>query len=246
MIFNGTLIRRSLLCAVTFSSIGIASVAHGQEQPSPKPDESRSPKPESSDPPSLDDLLDIEENEDRDEGDAIAESDRRDLDTALAEEDPDDAFRRAVEDMQESADLLGDRNASGIGIQRLQQRIIDRLQILVNSAQQQQQQQQQQSPGSSSSDQQREPGRQQQQQQQQQQQREGQQQSQQADGSSQNPPPPEFADLEGGLEGAGVEWGGLPPRVRELISQGMRDRVSEMYRSLTEAYYRRLAEEADG
>lgn len=202
------------------------------------------PAPE---PPSLDDLLDLEnENDDGvDDVDAISESNRRDLDEALAEEKPGDAFRKAVEDMQQSAELLGDRNATGIGVQRLQQRIVDRLQILINSAQRQQQQQQ-----SSSSGSQQNPGRRQDQQQQQDQQggqQDGEAQARSESGESgvQDPPPPEFADLEGGLEGAGVEWGGLPPRVRDLISQGMRDRVSEMYRSLTEAYYRRLAEESD-
>ena len=206
-----------------------------------------SPKSES--PPSLDDLLEIEGAGDAGEGDAMAESDRRDLDGALAEEKPSDAFRRAVEDMQESADLLGERQASGIGVQRLQQRIIDRLQILIDSARRQQQQQQQQQQSGGSSSQQQDPGRQQQSDRQGQPQDESQRPSEaqrgSGDGRGENPPPPEFSELEGGLEGDGVEWGGLPPRVRDLISQGMRDRVSEMYRSLTEAYYRRLAEDSD-
>ena len=232
---------------VTLLTTGTASgIQSGDDPPPNDPPDTESPSP--AEPPSLDDLLDIEESEDVSEADAMAESDRRDLDDALAEEKPTDAFRKAVEDMQESADLLGDRRASGIGVQRLQQRIIDRLQILIDSARRQQQQQQQQSSSSSSSQQQQDPGRQEQsgqQQEQSQQQQESGQQTQSGDNSGQEPPPPEFSELEGGLEGTGVEWGGLPPRVRELISQGMRDRVSDMYRSLTEAYYRRLAEDSD-
>ncbi|NCF38744.1 MAG: hypothetical protein GWP75_01340, partial [Planctomycetia bacterium] len=65
------------------------------------------------------------------------------------------------------------------------------------------------------------------------------------DGSSTQPPPPESTTLEGVLDESQVEWGSLPPRVRDLITQGMRDQMSQLYRSLTEAYYRRMAEEAD-
>ena len=40
------------------------------------------------------------------------------------------------------------------------------------------------------------------------------------------------------------QWGDLPPRLREQLIQGMRERFSLIYRSLTEDYYRCLAEEA--
>jgi hypothetical protein len=46
------------------------------------------------------------------------------------------------------------------------------------------------------------------------------------------------------LEESRVEWGRLPDRVRELILQGRRDRVSTLYERITREYYRRLAEEA--
>lgn len=39
------------------------------------------------------------------------------------------------------------------------------------------------------------------------------------------------------------EWGNLPPRLRDELVQSMRERFSLIYQSLTEAYYRRLAEE---
>ena len=41
-----------------------------------------------------------------------------------------------------------------------------------------------------------------------------------------------------------IEWGRLPERVRELVLQGRRDRVSTIYERLTREYYKRLAEEA--
>ena len=47
------------------------------------------------------------------------------------------------------------------------------------------------------------------------------------------------------LAETGEQWGNLPPRLREQLIQGMGERFSLIYRSLTEAYYRRLAEEAE-
>lgn len=218
-------------------------VADDPEAPAEDPEE------ESTAPPSLDDLLGIEETEDADETDAIAEAERkRALDQVLSEEKPADAFKSAVKDMKESANLLQDGMSTGLGTQRLQIRIVDRLQILIDSARrQQQQQQQQQSSSSSSSQSQQNPGKRQDGEQSNQ---ESESQSQQRNQSSSdasasaNPPGPESAILDGEIEETGMEWGNLPPRVRERITQGMRDRVSELYRSLTEAYYKRMAEEA--
>ena len=216
-------------------------------QPPPVPESDSVEDPSLEDPPpSLDDLLDIEVPVSGTGGDAdaaIAESDRRALDAALAEQQPGQAFRSAISDMLVSTELLEVKQDTGMGTQRIQQRIVDRLQALIDSAARQQQQQQQ-SSGSSQQQQQQDPGRRQEEPEESgQEQQGGRREEGPQDGSSTQPPPPESADLEGSLEGAGVEWGGLPPRMRELISQGMRDRVSEMYRSLTEAYYRRMAEE---
>ena len=206
------------------------------------------PEEESDAPPSLDDLLGIEESEDGDDTDAIAEAERkRALDQALSEEKPADAFKSAVKDMKESANLLRDGMSTGLGTQRLQIRIVDRLQILIDSArrQQQQQQQQQQSSSSSSSQSQQDPGKRQDGEQSNQESQSQQRNQSPSDASgSADPPGPESAILDGEIEETGMEWGNLPPRVRERITQGMRDRVSELYRSLTEAYYKRMAEEA--
>ena len=40
-----------------------------------------------------------------------------------------------------------------------------------------------------------------------------------------------------------AEWGNLPPRLRDQLLQGMEDRFSNVYREITEKYYRRLAEQ---
>ncbi|MCP4837658.1 MAG: hypothetical protein GY895_23180 [Phycisphaera sp.] len=247
-IVDGSPLRKAGLLGVLLPALLVStSTAQDGGDPAPagKTVESPSEPPAGESPPSLDDLLDIEESTaDGNDDAAIAESDRRSLDAALAEQKPTEAFRSAIDDMLVSSELLEVRQDTGLGTQRLQQRIVDRLQALIDSAARQQQQQQQQQSSSSSSQQQ-DPGRREEEQNQQQQQQQQQQRNQDGpqDGSSDQPPPPESADLEGALDGAGIEWGGLPPRMRELISQGTRDRVSEMYRSLTEAYYRRMAEE---
>jgi hypothetical protein len=41
-----------------------------------------------------------------------------------------------------------------------------------------------------------------------------------------------------------AEWGNLPPHLRDELMQGFEDRFSELYRHLTEQYYKRLAEES--
>ena len=40
-----------------------------------------------------------------------------------------------------------------------------------------------------------------------------------------------------------VEWGNLPPRLRDEVLQSVNERPSAAYRRLTDAYFRRLAEE---
>ena len=61
-----------------------------------------------------------------------------------------------------------------------------------------------------------------------------------------NPIPPELQEgaLNNVMEDGRTEWGALPARIRDLVQQGRRDRVSSLYQRLTEQYYRRMAEEA--
>ncbi len=53
------------------------------------------------------------------------------------------------------------------------------------------------------------------------------------------------APASGPMAESRAEWGNLPPRLRDQLIQGMRERFSLIYQSLTEAYYRRLAEEPE-
>ncbi len=56
---------------------------------------------------------------------------------------------------------------------------------------------------------------------------------------------PETDSVEGGIiDETDEEWGSLPARTRESLRQGIREKMSSVYRRWTEAYYRRIAEEA--
>ncbi|MEX2213577.1 MAG: hypothetical protein WD768_05590, partial [Phycisphaeraceae bacterium] len=47
----------------------------------------------------------------------------------------------------------------------------------------------------------------------------------------------------GPIEESRIEWGRLPARIRSELEQGLGEKFSPLYKKLTEAYYRRLAEE---
>lgn len=209
---------------------------------------------ETTSPPSLDELLGLEEEpEEVDvetadsptaEGEDPLEERRREaLENRLRERSLAENLVAAVDDMETAAKMLGQRRDPGIQLQRLQLEIIRRLDAVIEEAQQQQQQQQQSASSSSSSSQQ-----QQQVPQKPEQQQEGnqQQQSQQRNNQSgdQAPPSRQEADLQAMFEESSVEWGELPERLRDMIRQGMRESISRMYRRMTEEYYRRIAEEA--
>lgn len=188
-------------------------------------------------------------------GDAPAsrEGDRGRLDRALREEELEDAFAQAVELMRQSADRLGPRADAGIETQRVQEDAVRRLDSIIDAARKRRQQQQQQSQRSSSRD------RQNQDQNQATPQdgtpemraaarrdRAGSQERQPRGSQPGNAEPPglEDGELDEVMHEGRVEWGSLPERVRELVQQGRRDRVSTLYLRLTEEYYRRMAEEA--
>ncbi len=205
------------------------------------PVQETSPEP----PPSLDDLLGIDEEETEvEDGDAPTDIPSA-LDDRLRERPIADGFKEALAGMAESEEALADRGDTGLSTQRIQEGVLRNLQALIESARRQRQQQQQQSSGSSgssSSEPSRSPSG------------SPSSQSQSSPSTGQDRPsgesgdgsPPGFeqAELGGMLEEGRVEWGRLPERVRELVRQGRRDRISSIYRRLTEQYYRRLAEEA--
>lgn len=55
------------------------------------------------------------------------------------------------------------------------------------------------------------------------------------------PPPGRPAEFGAEVDSELVAWGGLPPRVREMVQQGSSDVYASMYQRLTEQYYMRLA-----
>ncbi|MEM1165649.1 MAG: hypothetical protein AAGI30_05095 [Planctomycetota bacterium] len=233
----------SVCCVVT--ALSVAKTVVAQDDAAPPVDERAAEELD------LDALLGLDEAEpptqpeaEPAENQAVDPNERR-LERELTGEQAAEELEQAVQLMSDAADLLRDAGDVGVPTQRLHQEIITKLDILVEFAEQQQQQQQQQ-------------GQQQQQQQsqQQQQQQAGQQQGarqqgaeqrrqQQANDSQGNPMPPGFeqgplADIDTGS----AAWGALPARLRERLLEGASDRFSSLHRAATEAYYRRLAEQA--
>jgi len=150
-------------------------------------------------------------------------------------QDPSALMQAALASMRSSATLLEQQHDPGLAAQRSQADTLRHLDALIalakrNRSQSQQQQQQQQ-------DQQRQSGQQQQQQ------------SASSQSNSDNQgvdarPSLQQSDLSGDIHETGTEWGGLPPRIRDMLLQGRGENASALYRELTERYYRRLAEDA--
>jgi hypothetical protein len=196
---------------------------------------------DASSPPSLDDLLGLEEEEQDHSADEAARRDHEEeLERRLSEERLTDAFAEAIAKMSLSAEMLEDRFDTGLGTQRVQEEIIEKLTQLIDEAQQMQSSSSSSSSSASASAQpQQSPG----------------QQGGRSDQSSpsngqdgegnqeQDPPPTQQADVNVMLEEMRQEWGSLPDRIREMLLQGREERFSGLYEQLTREYYRRLAED---
>jgi len=187
----------------------------------------------------LDDLLGLEEAADA--GAAEAERQRREaLQRRLTETEKRDQFLTAIDDMMRSAELLDDDLDTGIATQRLQESILDRLEALLRQPPRRNPNQ----PSPSDEQEQSSDPREAPAQPQQEQGATAGGEEAASDSTPGDPPPGEASLLEQALESEGAEWGNLPDRVRDMIRQGLRDRPSSLYERLTEAYYRRLAEES--
>ncbi|MEM1107611.1 MAG: hypothetical protein AAGH99_02870 [Planctomycetota bacterium] len=162
-----------------------------------------------------------------------------------------DAFAEAVKDMSIVAERLGDERDPGLDTQRLQESILARLDQIIEAAEQQQQSSSSSGGGGGSSSNQdssaqnaeqgQQPGGTPQ---------PGQGQAQaQANAGGENPggfSPGQVGAVDpgqGAIDEVRSEWGALPPRLRDELTNGLDEPYSPVYRSLTEAYYRRLAEE---
>lgn len=214
-----------------------------------KPDESGSKQR------SLDDLLGVPGNKEDEKKGADEAADREQakrLERSLDEASLDDLVARAVDGMKSAAQRLSEAKDPGLGTQRIQEDVVKTLDRLLDEAQKQQKR-----PSSSSSsrskgkprpEQGEEPKPDKAQQSSSRQQKSDQRQSKGSsnseDNSDANRPPDQSAPDGTALDESRIEWGQLPERVRELVLQGRRDRVSTIYERLTREYYRRLAEEA--
>ncbi|GAB4550169.1 MAG: hypothetical protein Tsb0013_11800 [Phycisphaerales bacterium] len=231
----------------------------GQDQPATEPgaDEPPVEQPEASDDDTgglgdLDDLLGLDEADDADEGpsasddaEALPTPDEIEVERALTQQEAREALVQAAQQMGEASFRLREVRDTGVVTQRLQNEIISKLDVLIQFAEQQQQ------SSSSSSQQQQQQQQQGQQQQQNQQQQQGQRDQQQAsdpgnvtdreDGISDIPFEEGARDV---IDASSAGWGDLPARVRDRLVEGSSDYFSTLYEALTEAYYRRLAEEA--
>ncbi len=213
---------------------GVVAIAVGVQDP-PEPSDAPADSPT---PPSLDDLLGLEGTPDN-AAEQAARQNREELERRLSDVRLGDVFLVALEKMHVSAELLDVDLNSGLGTQRVQQDILAKLDQLIDIAKQMSQQQQKSSSSSSSSQPKPQPG--------------AEQQSQpsgtnsMAGGGSQgqaiNPPPGQAGDINTIIEETDTEWGHLPDRLRDMLQQARDSYKSRMYRTLTEEYYKRLAEE---
>lgn len=225
---------------------------------SPPAAQAEPPKAPAPPPPSLDEALGIGDGSAQDQPESK-------IGERLAGASPRDILDSALEDMRRSSQLL-DARQGGLPARRAQASVVRKLDELIATAQRMQQdQQQQQGSGQSSPRQQRQQGQQSGQEQQEgrqdgeprpgegSQRRPGERDAEgegegrsRASGDADAQVPPEAidpSDMTAQLEEGRVEWGRLPPRVRDAVRQGMRDPMSAAYRRLTQEYYRRMAEE---
>lgn len=184
--------------------------------------------------PSLDELLGIEG-----EDSPSTDPNRDALDEVLSPQAAGEAFSQAVGLMDRVAARIGEQGDLSIATQRLQEDILRKLDQVIASAQSNDQGGGGGSSGSQSSGS--------SQQQPDQQQSGGQAQGGQEGSSPGDSMPAGTSQAQPGDEVApdGVGWGALPARIRDALSQGISDEYSQLYRAVTEQYYKALAEEED-
>ena len=236
----------SSVASLLFTSTLVCSNDARQDDSPPKSEKSGEKDP----PKSLDELLGIDEGS-REDDSLLENRDRKKLEDRLQEREIESDLESAIDDMDLAAEMISTDGNVGMDLQRLQQSIIDRLDAVIEEAKRRQEEQQssgsssssdsssQQStsepPSNTSSDQQEED--------------EGSATAGDRTDGSASGQSQTMNVVQSGSEGvlfeeSDVEWGRLPDRVREVIRQGMRESISRRYKALTEAYYRRLAEEA--
>lgn len=239
-----------MLCAAQDASPKEPSAPQGADTSGPKPAEKAPPR-------SLDDLLGVPAGaEGKSPAESAEDAARREqekrLERSLNEASMQDLVQRAMDGMKTAAERLADAKDPGLGTQRVQEDVVRTLDRLLEEAQKRQGKKSSSSKSGSKKKQssKQDDGKQDPSEQNGQQQRQN---SRSANNQSNaaDPGDGEKSDTRDDgvaesseLEETRMEWGQLPERVRELVLQGRRDRVSTIYERLTREYYRRLAEEA--
>jgi hypothetical protein len=218
---------RRVICAaalaIASSALAADPPARPEAPPAPAADATPKEAPAATGdaPPSLDELLGIDEE--AGEGASAAEvADRaaqEELQQRLDEEEIRNAFAEAVHKMAVAAKQLDEHFDTGLGTQRVQEEILARLDELVSEAKKQQSR----GGGGSSA-------------------------TSAARSSAPAPAGRKAPSQPGAPQPASdsrdeTEWGNLPERVRDMLLQGRREKFSSLYERLTREYYRRLAEE---
>lgn len=185
----------------------------------------------------LDELLGLDNPVDERTRDLLEDydPDKVQLDRKLTAQEAAEKLEQAVQQMHETAFRLEQIRDTGIVTQRLQAEILAKLDVLIKNAQNQQSSSQSSSQSQS------------QQQQQQEMPQKGDQNAQPSNqpGATDGGGNPAFQEGQRDqFDATKAAWGALPERIREKLMEGSDDNFSEWYRALTEAYYKRIAEEA--
>jgi hypothetical protein len=231
----------AIVSLLTFA--GAASAQQGEPAPKPEPPPQQTPEkaPQPSQ-PSLDDLLGITPSKKPEPAKPVPspqDPTKAALDRKLTNQEIGQAFLQAVRLMEETARRLQESSDTSITTQRMQEDVIRKLDLLIAQAEKQQSQSQSRSSRPQDQDPSEQPP------QQQPQPSEGQSSEQKNNSDSSQADPPSRREGPLGPDVAhGAAWGALPARVRDALLQGNSDKYSSMYQKWTEAYYRRIAEEA--
>lgn len=238
---------RSLALMAALCATTLTAAAQPQPTPTPTPPPQQpepKPAPAPTSEPSLDELLGLP-----------ATTPPKPAEATQPAPTPDDAIKRALQDadkpagfgdivelMSTAGDRLTARSDAGLDTQRTQEDALRKLDKLISDAKKQQQQKKKQKSKSKSKPED-SPSEQQQQQQQQSSQAEQRASSSSQQSSTGGGPGRQDGPLKTPLAGGEASWGNLPPHVRDALRQGSSDRFSSLYRTLTEEYYKRLAEQ---
>jgi hypothetical protein len=225
----------------TFTSAEV-TINNYMESGVDEPEESSTESDEPKSLPSLDELLGIDDDDGSTDEQALEDPNDAELDRVLSPQQAGQAFTQAIGLMDQVAARIENQDDLSIATQRLQEDILRKLDQVIESAEQNQSG----GGGQSSSSEQSSGSNEDQPDQQQQEQAPGQgSESSSESGDTSMPAGSSDANPGDEIQLDGVRWGSLPKRIRDALSQGIADEYSELYRSVTERYFRALADDEE-